>query len=383
MTRALAFPGAGSPGASRSDDASWSSDYGSWFSRLRWKRAAAADRVADWNPEDPAQAVLSQAESWVIVRDPRSVPGPASRIPEPPYARVLLAEDAVPRPPAFVHTLRELESAALEPRTEPSDADPAAVAFWTADFPCASAESLGSFLARLLRQPAGSQARDGGFLAVRFDEPSSRERPELTRRIPPGAVRILDVGCGAGGGIAGARARDPRLLWHVTGIEIDASLAAPARAHCDRFLEGDLREVLPRLAREGERYDVVVLADVLEHLEDPCAALRAALSVAAPGATLLVSVPNVGHLSLVRDLLCGRFDPLPAGLSDSGHLRWFTRAFLEELLVEAGWEAPSIESQPGAPAPDPGAILGLAPAWPGWDAESLATYQWIAEARAR
>jgi SAM-dependent methyltransferase len=216
--------------------------------------------------------------------------------------------------------------------------------------------------------------------AVRFDESSDRERPELTRRLPAGALRILDVGCGAGAGIAAAKARHP--AWTVTGIEWDPVLAGRARSRCDRVLEGDLARVLPALEGEGARLDAIVFADVLEHLEDPVAALVAARRIAALGARLLVSVPNVGHLSIARDLLAGRFDPIPAGLTDARHLRWFTRSFLAEVLAEAGWHTISIESEPGAPAPDAAAFLALAAAWPDCNRESLATYQWIATASA-
>ena len=82
-------------------------------------------------------------------------------------------------------------------------------------------------------------------------------------------------------------------------------------------------------------------------------------------------MPNVGHLSLARDLLLGRLDPVPAGLCDAGHLRWFTRSSLAEALEESGWTVASIESAPGAPPPDPEPFLALASAWPDADRESL------------
>jgi hypothetical protein len=121
---------------------------------------------------------------------------------------------------------------------------------------------------------------------------------------------------------------------------------------------------------------------VLEHLEDSIGALMLGRELAHPGATLVASVPNVGHMSLVRDLVRGRFDPLPAGLADAGHLRWFTRASLEDALEEAGWRTVLIEPLPGAPAPDAGPFLEIASAFPEADRDSLVTYQWIAVALA-
>jgi hypothetical protein len=83
----------------------------------------------------------------------------------------------------------------------------------------------------------------------------------------------------------------------------------------------------------------------------------------------------------VRDLVLGRFDPLPAGLADAGHLRWFTRTSLAEALDEAGWKDVTIEPSAGAPAPEAEEFLRRAEAWAGADRESLTTYQWIAVAR--
>jgi 2-polyprenyl-3-methyl-5-hydroxy-6-metoxy-1,4-benzoquinol methylase len=367
LIRGLAFVGLTRP-----------TDYGSRLSHLRWRQAAHADVVSEPRAEDPAEPILRSAGSWILVREPAALPRPGARVPEPPYKRVLLAEAGVPEPPSFVHTLRELEATRLHAAPDLPDRWTAALAFWTADYPPRAEESIQAFWERLRGLDGLSHATDASFRVIRFEEPSRLERPELTRRLPDGPLRVLDVGCGAGGGIASGRSR--RGAWAVTGIERDPRLAAQARERCDRVVEGDLREVLPRLARDGERFDVLVFADVLEHLDDPVAPLHAARALAAPRARLLVSVPNVGHLSVVRDLLLGRFDPAPAGLLDSGHLRWFTRSFLAQVLEETGWRIDSIESERGAPSPDPEPLRRLAELWPDLDSESLATYQWIAQA---
>lgn len=346
-------------------------DYGARFGRLRWRKAAGVSASVEWLAESPAEAAVSGAAGWVVVLDASALPV-FRGAPPIPENRVAVSARAAPDGPA-VHTLRELEGAAMAASASP-DRSPAALAFRTADFPPASRESVRAFLERL----AGSGARAvvPGFAAVVLDESSERERPELIRRLPSGELRILDAGCGAGASFADAKAR--RSGWMVTGIESDPELARRARGRCDRVLEGDLRRILPSLAAAGERFDALVFADVLEHLEDPVAALSAARALASPGARLLVSVPNVGHLSIARDLLAGRFDPVPAGLCDARHLRWFTRASLAEAITEAGWSVVAIESEGGAPPGGAEAFRALASGWPDADLESLATYQWIA-----
>jgi SAM-dependent methyltransferase len=351
-------------------------DFGSRLSRLRWRRAAGAATAVDWDGNEDAADALSAADVWMIVSEPAALPVFAGAAPERVAEKILAAAPVVPD--GFVHTLRELEGARLA--ADASGAlGPAAIVVRAADFPARASETINQYIERL-HSDTSSHAAHPAFRAVLFDEPSDRERRELTRRLPAGALRILDVGCGAGAGIAAAKARHPS--WAVTGIEWDPVLAGRARSRCDRVLEGDLTRILPALEGEGARFDAIVFADVLEHLEDPVAALAAARRVAALGARLLVSVPNVGHLSIARDLLAGRFDPIPAGLADARHLRWFTRSLLAEALAESGWSTISIESEPGAPAPDTAAFLALAAAWPDADRESLATYQWVALASA-
>ncbi len=345
-------------------------DYGARLARLRWKRAARAGIVREWDGAAPAAEALASArdaESWVVVRDASALP--LGHLPEPASGAVWRA---TPVEPPAVHTLRELESAAagrVVQRASPAFLFPADY------FQVRGAETVDTFLARL-----ESEAKPNlGFMAVVFEDPSERERPELTRRLPGGRRRVLDAGCGAGGGIGLARARNPE--WEVVGIERDADLAARARQRCDRVIEGDLTQTLADLDVAGERFDALVFADVLEHLEDPIRALAQARRLASPGALLLVSVPNAGHLSVARDLLMGRHDSVAAGLCDVGHLRWFTRSFLEEAIAEAGWRLESLAAERGAPAPDAGAFLALSAQWPDADVESLGTYQWIATAR--
>jgi SAM-dependent methyltransferase len=360
LTRALAFLSGPRP-----------PDYGTRLARLRWRRAAGAGAVFDWNGRDSARTALRlapRAQSWVLVREVSSLP--LESVPEPPRETILRA-GAIEPPP--VHTLRELESApiALGAAVGPSPA----LAFRPEDAAPPDGETVKALLERL---ESGSRP-DPGFRAVVFAEPSEAERPELTRRLPGGRLRILDAGCGAGGAIGLARRRNPG--WEVVGIERNPNLAARARERCDRVLEGDLTRILPELETDGERFDALVFADVLEHLADPIAALSQARRVASEAARLLVSVPNAGHLSIARDLLLGRHDPVPAGLCDAGHLRWFTRASLKEALAEAGWRLESIEGEPGAAAPESGPFLELAASWPDADGKGLTTYQWIATAR--
>jgi hypothetical protein len=80
------------------------------------------------------------------------------------------------------------------------------------------------------------------------------------------------------------------------------------------------------------RFDVIVAADVLEHLKDPEAVLRRLRPFLAPGGYLVASIPNVTHGSVRLALLSGTFPYAETGLLDRTHLRFYDRASMSEML---------------------------------------------------
>jgi O-antigen biosynthesis protein len=161
-------------------------------------------------------------------------------------------------------------------------------------------------------------------------------RPTLIDELPRPLGRVLDVGCGEGGAADQLRAAHAD---SICGIEIMPGPAAVARERYDEVEVGDALEALDRV--EGP-FDTILCYDVLEHLVDPAALVRALRAVARPGGRLHVSVPNARHFSLLRDLVArGTFGYTEWGHRDATHLRWFTRRDIVALLEEAGWRVRS------------------------------------------
>ena len=79
-----------------------------------------------------------------------------------------------------------------------------------------------------------------------------------------------------------------------------------------------------------------MFADVLEHLENPWTALRTWCARVDPGTWVVISLPNVGHCSIIADLMAGRWRYQKEGLLDRTHLRFFTWESTQELLEHAG-----------------------------------------------
>lgn len=157
-------------------------------------------------------------------------------------------------------------------------------------------------------------------------------RTEMLELLPAGVQRLLDVGGGEGGF---ARAFALQRRGEAVLVEPGPMAAQRARDSGLQVIESSIDGV--DVAQHGQ-FQAVSFLDVLEHLDDPLAALRQARKLLVPGGLLLVSVPNVGYWPVVRDLMMGRFDYQPVGILCTTHIRFFTARSLEQLLQAAGFE---------------------------------------------
>ncbi len=204
-------------------------------------------------------------------------------------------------------------------------------------------------------------------------------RPEIFSRIRSDRRTVLDVGCS--NGVLGEAVKR-RQNAQVTGVEYDEQLAAEARARLDRVVTGDLNELDGILDQLDGPYDCMVFADVLEHLQDPWACLTAFSERLAPNGEVIVSLPNVGHLSTFTSVFLRRTWPRrDRGLHDSTHVRWFARNDISELLAGASLQPVSWKrSQRFVDAPVAVNRLALLVGWvPGL--RDLLTYQFVVVAR--
>lgn len=160
-------------------------------------------------------------------------------------------------------------------------------------------------------------------------------RKDIEPLLPERSGSVLELGCGGGATLAWLKATGR--ARHTTGVELCAQPAAVARERVDRLIEGDLGQVIDQLQRGS--FDLVLCLDVLEHLVDPWAEVKRIHALLRPGGTLIVSLPNVRHHSVVLPLLlAGIWRYEDAGIMDRTHLRFFTRAGAHELLTRNGFE---------------------------------------------
>jgi methionine biosynthesis protein MetW len=188
---------------------------------------------------------------------------------------------------------------------------------------------------------------------LRYDAHHSVDPFEVTgilRSLLPDGVRVLDVGCGTGSLTAvvtnGKRTQ-------VLGIEPDRSRAEVAASRgLDVFCGTLTKEYLD----DRELFDVIIFADVLEHVADPAALLRLAAQGLRPEGVVLISVPNAAHWSMRLHVLRGRFNYTATGIRDATHLRWFTFQTIQDLLRSQHFEVLAYKPAAGTWMPEYKAI---------------------------
>ncbi|MCU6434919.1 methyltransferase domain-containing protein [Undibacterium sp. Jales W-56] len=146
--------------------------------------------------------------------------------------------------------------------------------------------------------------------------------------------RVLELGC-ASGHMAQVFAANG---CQVIGIEMDADAAEQARKVCLAVYEVNLddRDWVQVLSGQ-EKFDVVVVADVLEHLRNPRACIANVRRLLTDDGIVIISTPNIAHGGVIAGLMQGNFQYRETGLLDRTHIHFFTKNSLREALEEEGF----------------------------------------------
>jgi 2-polyprenyl-3-methyl-5-hydroxy-6-metoxy-1,4-benzoquinol methylase len=170
------------------------------------------------------------------------------------------------------------------------------------------ATGLGNVMRRIAMAP----------YALRFGD------PDFTLRPPSGGGRLLDIGCGAGRLLK----RASGLGWSCWGLDVSADAVAEARRHVPTAVirQGTLEEF-----DTDERFDMITMSHVLEHVPDPVATLKRCRELLAPNGRLLIGIPNIDSWEA---RLFGRYW---TGLDIPRHLVHFREDVLRRMLADLGF----------------------------------------------
>jgi SAM-dependent methyltransferase len=99
----------------------------------------------------------------------------------------------------------------------------------------------------------------------------------------------------------------------------------------------------------ADRFDAIVLMDVIEHLPNPERSLQLVLRLCHAKTIIYITGPNIAHISARIALLLGRWEYQDAGIFDRTHLRFFTQRTWEALISNSGFKLTLSSSAEASP----------------------------------
>lgn len=129
--------------------------------------------------------------------------------------------------------------------------------------------------------------------------------------------------------------KEHRGAEYVAGVELVPEHAGVAAQRLDKVFVGNMET--DTLDIPAEFFDCIICADVLEHMIDPWTFVQPLKGYLVPNGIIVSSIPNVAHITVILDLLRGRWEYHPSGLLDKGHLRFFTKRSITAMFHDAGF----------------------------------------------
>ena len=121
-------------------------------------------------------------------------------------------------------------------------------------------------------------------------------------------------------------------------VELDRECAERAACYARDSYVGDIEKGRWKDVYAGRRYDVILFADVLEHLRDPWSVLKEIAQFLKKDGRLILSVPNIAHAQILSSLYNDDFSYAQVGILDKTHLRFFTEQTVRQMVEDCGFQ---------------------------------------------
>jgi 2-polyprenyl-3-methyl-5-hydroxy-6-metoxy-1,4-benzoquinol methylase len=160
-------------------------------------------------------------------------------------------------------------------------------------------------------------------------DPASGTAPARVIRMIGSGRRVLELGCGPGAITKHLAANG----CAVTAVELDTAAIEQVRPYCSRVHRANLDgDDWPALVGSGQRFEIVLAADVLEHLHDPASVLLRMEAFLCDGGSIVLSLPHIAHSAIHACLFHGDFQYRDWGLLDRTHIRFFGLQNMQALV---------------------------------------------------
>ena len=154
-------------------------------------------------------------------------------------------------------------------------------------------------------------------------------RTELIDLIKVAPEQIFEIGCGSGATGMAIKQKFPNVKY--IGMDSSKEAAEIAQTRLDKVIVSDIDKVpLDYFGLEKECFDLIICADILEHLYDPWKMLNDLRGYLTSDGKILASIPNIQYINQITNLLHGNWKYENYGLLDATHIRFFT---LNEIVI--------------------------------------------------
>ena len=150
----------------------------------------------------------------------------------------------------------------------------------------------------------------------------------LISRIKPNSL-ILEFGPANG---RMTKYMKEELNCRVYAIELDEKAAKDASLYTEKIIVDGIENNNWQNEFRNIKFDYIIFADVLEHLYYPEKVLEDAREFLKKDGSILISIPNIAHNSIIINLLKNEFNYGPIGLLDNTHIRFYTKKTFDELI---------------------------------------------------
>lgn len=143
-------------------------------------------------------------------------------------------------------------------------------------------------------------------------------------------IKVLEIG--AGGGDSLCYMKENNLIKEAVGIELfELSGSNQTNPLIDKFHHCNIED--ESLPIEEDYFDVIIIADVLEHLINPWSVMDKVIKCLKPNGKILVSLPNIREMNtMIKVFFLGDFKYKEDGILDKTHLRFFCKKNMLDLL---------------------------------------------------
>lgn len=174
-----------------------------------------------------------------------------------------------------------------------------------------------------------------------FNKGPNTSLANLIKREKDEKFSVLEVGCDLGANLLQIKRLYPNS--EIKGVEINPLSVEIAKLLCD-VKQGNIEDLCIPF---DEKFDYIIFGDCLEHLIKVEDVVRFCRDILKPNGAIIASIPNLMHISVMEQLIDGKFEYTDAGLLDRTHVHFFTYYEIVKMFNDYGYSIETISGTMG------------------------------------